>query len=352
MSCFLIVDLSNMMYRCLHSSSGPIDTRAGMALHITLNAIRSSWKKFKADHIVFCMEGKSWRYSYYPQYKAHRRVQDSLLSKKEKEDMEFFFNVYEQFSEFLSLKTNVTVLQCPVAEADDMIARWIQVHPTDQHIIVSSDRDFYQLLSENVKIYDGIKGWTISPTEVLDEKDNPAVTKKNITRIDKVTKKKTKETVKNTVDAPNPEYELFMKIVRGDASDNIMSAFPGVREKGTDKKPGIIQAFDDRFDKGFNWNNFMLQEWDKLIGMDENGEPIKERVRVIDEFKFNEKLIDLTKQPDSVKSEMDKTIERAIDKPKLSMVGVWFLKFADEMDLVNISKNPTDYANMLAASYK
>ena len=40
---------------------GDIDTKVGMALHITLNSIKKAWKDFDADHVVFCLEGPSWR---------------------------------------------------------------------------------------------------------------------------------------------------------------------------------------------------------------------------------------------------------------------------------------------------
>ena len=36
-----------------------------MALHITLNSIKKAWKDFDADHVVFCLEGRSWRKDYY-----------------------------------------------------------------------------------------------------------------------------------------------------------------------------------------------------------------------------------------------------------------------------------------------
>ncbi|MNY34036.1 hypothetical protein D3C86_1683470 [compost metagenome] len=153
------------------------------------------------------------------------------------------------------------------------------------------------------------------------------------------------------MEKPDPEYALFTKIIRGDASDNIMSAFPGVRENGSAKKPGIREAYDDRHARGFNWNNFMLQEWNKLVGADEDGNAITERVRVIDEFNFNKQLVDLTQQPLEVKHAMDEVIYTAVSKPKVSMVGVWFLRFTEEMSLFNIGKNPTDYAAMLSAPY-
>ena len=56
-------------------------------------------------------------------------------------------------------------------------------------------------------------------------------------------------------EAPNPEFMLFEKCMRGDTSDNVFSAYPGVRTKGTRNKVGLIEAFDDRQTKGFNWNN-------------------------------------------------------------------------------------------------
>jgi len=350
MSTYLIVDLNNMAHRMLHATQGTIDIKAGMALHVTLNSLRMSWRKFKADHIVFCLEGRSWRHSHYSQYKAQRKVQQAVLSKKEREDNEFFFGAFDIFMDFIRTKTNATVLQCPTAEADDMIARWIQNHPDDSHVIISSDRDFFQLLSPTVKMYDGVRGWTISTDGFFDDDDKPVVKKTNKTVVDK-NGKKIKKPHEEPMEKPDPEYALFTKIVRGDASDNIMSAFPGVREHGSSKKPGIREAYDDRKARGFNWNNFMLQEWDKLIGLDDQGNPITKRVRVLDEFNFNKKLIDLTQQPDDVKHEMDECIYTAVAKDKVSMVGIWFLRFTEEMNLFNIGKNPNEYAAMLSAPY-
>ena len=351
MSTYLIVDLSNMAHRMLHGTQGTIDIKAGMALHITLNALRSSWRKFKADHIVVCLEGKSWRYELYPQYKAQRKVLASTQTKKEREDNEFFFGTFDIFVNFLRERTNTTVLQCEVAEADDMIARWIQLHPDDDHIIISSDRDFFQLLAPNVKMYDGIRNWTIGLDGYFEDNGKPVVVKRNKKRKDKTSGKMITESTEIAMEAPDPEYALFVKIVRGDASDNVMSAYPGVREHGSAKKPGIREAFEDRNARGFNWNNFMLQEWDKLIGSDEEGNPETKRVRVIDEFNFNKKLVDLTEQPYEVKNAMDFAIADAVSKERKSMVGIWFLRFTEEMALINIGKSPNEYAAMLAAPY-
>ncbi len=351
MSTYLIVDLNNLAHRCLHGTQGDIDTKAGMALHITLNALRASWRKFKADHIVFCLEGRSWRKDFYTGYKAHRIVQQSTMTKKEREDNELFFGTFDVFMNFIREKTNCTVLKCDVAEADDMIARWTQLHPDDQHIIVSSDRDFFQLLSENVRMYDGVRGWTIGIDGYTDDDGKPVVVKRNQKILDKTTGKKITKPVEIKMEAPDPEYALFTKIIRGDSSDNIMSAYPGVRENGSSKKPGIKEAYDDRHSKGFNWNNFMLQEWNKLVGADDEGNAITERVRVIDEFKFNQKLVDLTQQPKEVITAIDTAIADSVVKKQVPMVGIHFLRFTEEMGLFTIGKNPNEYAQMLASGY-
>ena len=39
--------------------------------------------------------------------------------------------------------------------------------------------------------------------------------------------------------------------MRGDPSDNIFSAYPGVRTKGTKNKIGLTEAFEDRNSKGY-----------------------------------------------------------------------------------------------------
>jgi hypothetical protein len=43
--------------------------------------------------------------------------------------------------------------------------------------------------------------------------------------------------------------------MRGDPTDNVFSAYPGVRTKGSKNKVGLMEAYEDRNSKGFNWNN-------------------------------------------------------------------------------------------------
>jgi 5'-3' exonuclease len=321
-----------------------------MALHIILNSLRQVWKRFEADHIVVCLEGKGWRTAINPNYKKQRRDLEALRTPKEIADDQFYFTGMQAFANFLRDRTNTTILQHQLAEADDFIAHWISLHPTDTHIILSGDTDFYQLLSENVKMYDGVKGWLITTSEVLNEYNKPAKQKRTVKRKDK-DGRSVSTTEEVEVKPPAPEYELFKKIIRGDATDNIMGAFPGVRENGSAKRPGIVQAFNDRINKGYDWNQFMLSEWDKLIGVDDEGAPVMKRVRVTDEFKANQLLIDLSKQPDEIKDILSQTIEEATAKQPSPSVGVRFIQFTQRMALTAIGNSPNDYAKMLAAPY-
>lgn len=342
---YVLVDASNLFHRCKHATMGDAATKAGMALHICFNSLRQIWRKFDATHIVVALDKKSWRREVYPDYKAHRRVQEALKTKSEIEDDELYFGAMNHFVEFLKTRTNVTVLESVGCEADDFIARWIDLHPNDNHVILSGDSDFYQLLSDKVKIYDGVKGWTITTTQILDEKDKPAIKKRTVT--EKVTTlsgntKEKKSTETFSVEPPDPEYELFKKIIRGDSSDNIMSAKPGARENGSSKKPGIREAFEDRHGRGYDWTLFMQDEWE-----DHEGNTVK----VLDAYHRNKQLIDLREQPEEIKQLMDSVILESVQKIKKSGVGIWFLKFCDEMNLVNIAKHPTDYATFLQAPY-
>ena len=345
MTTYVLVDANNLFHRCKHVTMGDASTKAGMALQICFNSLRQLWRKFGADHIVVALDRSSWRKEVYPDYKAHRRVQDALKTKSEREEDELYFNAMKHFVEFLRVRSNVTILEAPGCEADDFIARWIDLHPSDNHIILSGDTDFYQMLSNNVTIYDGVKNWTITNKAVLDDNGKPATRKRNIvekveTKSGKI--KEQKKTVTLAVEAPDPEYELFKKIIRGDASDNILSAKPGVRENGSSKKPGIKEAFEDRHGRGYDWTMFMQDEWE-----DHEGNTVK----VIEAYKRNQTLIDLRMQPDNIKAIMDETIIDACQKPKKTGVGIWLMKFCEEMALVNIAKNPADYATILQAPY-
>ena len=94
----------------------------------------------------FFLEGRSWRKDIYAPYKRQRTEARAAQSPREAEEDRVFWETFDEFKGFITEKTNTTVLQHPRLEADDLIAGWIQSHPEDTHIIVSTDGDFAQLI--------------------------------------------------------------------------------------------------------------------------------------------------------------------------------------------------------------
>jgi 5'-3' exonuclease len=325
---YILVDTANTFFRARHVIRGDADIKLGMAFHITLNSIKKAWQDFNGSHVVFCLEGRSWRKDYYEPYKRNRSDARAALTPSEQEEDKLFWEAFDTFKDFIIEKTNCTVLHHPQLEADDLIAGWIQNHPESNHVIISTDSDFEQLIAPNVKQYNGISETTITHEGYFDTKGKSVVDKKT----------------QEPKSAPNPEWLLFEKCMRGDTSDNVFSAYPGVRTKGTSKKVGLLEAFEDRQTKGFAWNNLMLQRW-----VDHNG---KEH-RVLEDYERNKQLIDLSRQPNDIRAVIDETIDVAIKSNKsISQVGIRLMKFCNLFDLKKIADQAQSYAEPLNARYE
>ena len=315
----ILVDTANTFFRARHVIRGDTSEKIGMAIHITMNSIKKAWQDFDGSHLVICLEGRSWRKDHYAPYKRNRKEALQALTPQEKEENEVFWECYDDFTNFLKTKTNATVLQNPRAEADDLIARWIDKHPDNKHVILSTDKDSNQLVKETVKQYNGITQTTITHDGWFDAKGNPVIDKKT----------------KAPKGAPNIEWIIFEKSMRGDPSDNIFSAYPGVRTKGTKNKIGLTEAFSDRQAKGYVWNNLMLSKW-----VDPDG---KEH-RVLDDYERNKLLVDLHAQPEAIVEELDQTISQAKSENKnITQVGIRFMKFCAKYDLNKISEQAQLY---------
>lgn len=337
MATYILVDSLNMFMRSKHSVGGrDLDMRLGMSLHIMFSSIAKAWRDFSGDHVVVALEGRSWRKDENEFYKLNRKTQAAQRTEREVEEDALFMEAYTDFVNFLSEKTNVSVVRHPNAEADDIIASWIQNHPEDQHVIVSTDSDFIQLLAPNVKIYNGVTGVTIHHDRVLNDRgQNMEFSVKNDGKV-KVGKPDPDFT-------PEPDwyqFALFVKCIRGDAGDNVFSAFPGVRMRGTKNTTGIQDAYRDKQRSGYDYNNFMLQTW-----CDHNG--VEHRVK--DRYEENVRLIDLTAQPDWVKQGCREVITECVQKDKASQVGLHFMKFCAKWQLLKLSDRATEHAQYLNA---
>jgi len=329
MANYILVDTANTFFRARHVIRGDLTTKIGMALHISLNSVKKAWADFDGTHVVFCLEGRSWRKDFYEPYKRNRSEARSALTEAQQEEEKVFWETFDSFKDFVAEKTNCSVLHNPVLEADDLIAGWIQAHPKDNHVIISTDGDFAQLIAPNVKQYNGVSNTIITHEGYFDDKKKQPI-------IDKKTG--------NARLAPNPEYMLFEKCMRGDTSDNVFSAYPGVRTKGTRNKVGLVEAFEDKHTKGYNWNNMMLQRWVDHEGVEH---------RVLDDYNRNVTLCDLSAQPSNIRSVIDDTVNQAIQSPKaITQVGMKLMKYCAKWDLQRVSEQAQLYAEPLNGRYK
>ena len=326
---YVLIDTANMFFRARHTAFRASDPweKVGVALHTTLMSANKVVRRFEADHVVFALEGRSWRKDHYKPYKANRAVARAALTENEAEEDKMFWEAFDNLTKYLAERTNCSVLRCPTAEGDDIIARFIHLHPDDEHIVISSDTDFVQLLADNVKQYNGITDELITVNGIFDAKGRPVVDKKT----------------KEPKQIPDPAWLLFEKCMRGDTSDNVFSAFPGVRTKGTKNKVGLQEAFADRMTKGYNWNNMMLQRWTDHNGVEH---------RVLDDYERNRELIDLAHQPQAIKDTVDLAIIEQVSHKDIGQVGVRFMQFCGKFDLVKCSESADSFGRWMNETYK
>ena len=330
---FAIVDVNNLVHRSKHvvSSYESFDACVAMTLTILFGSLRKSYEKFGAEHCVACFDSYSWRKDVFADYKGDRERDDSPVKLEEREIIK---EVLIKLQEFLREHTNVTVLSAEGIEADDFIARWVQLHddPSFTHVIISADGDFKQLVRDGVELFNPIQNVLYTTDGVFfDDGNRPKKTQETVERHGQ----KWKIKYKKGTDIPEvvePEWELFEKCIRG-RKNNLRTAWPRV----TTKK--MRAAFDDR--GGPVWNDFINAIWGEADA--------RQSVRA--RYDFNRKLLDLRLQPPEVIEVMDLTINESIEKKKRTMVGAWFAKFCGKYRLVKLVDQAAPITRLLAAPY-
>ena len=143
-----LMDASAFIHRAFHairnlSTKGGRPTGAVYGFTATLLKLLKD-KKPDALAVVFDNREKGRRYDIYPEYKANRGPMD--------EDLQLQQEPIRQIVEALGLFS----LEKPGFEADDLIAAAARrfVAEDREVVIVSSDKDFYQLLSDRISMYD------------------------------------------------------------------------------------------------------------------------------------------------------------------------------------------------------
>ncbi len=308
----LVVDTSNLLFRVAsahgkYNTGGSAEDQAGLAMHMSLNTLKSFYRKVKPDQVAMAFEGQNnWRKEYTAsasavskrQYKANRVKDDSMIP---------FFELIKSFEGLARQHTSLVCLSHPRLEGDDVIAGYAQYYSAkgDEVIILSGDKDFIQLLK-------------LPGVSLMNPDDG-----------------KLRGTDKKTGERIDPEYFMFEKCIRGDAGDNVMSAYPRVRATK------IEQAFKDEYAR----TNLFNETWE--FSDPTTGE--KRTYRVGDLFTENELLMDLSKQPVDIRQIITETIEHeAVHHGQFSLFH--FQKFCAKFGLRKIADEAQHFIELFSSS--
>jgi DNA polymerase-1 len=155
----VLVDAANCLYRAFFALP-PLRAADGFptnALHGFAQMLRKVMREEAptAMAVVFDAPGPSFRRELYAAYKATRDAQP--------EDLTAQFPVAREIVE----ASGIPLLEVPGVEADDVIASLVEHAPEGAEVvIVSTDRDLMQLVSERVVLLDTMRDKRIGPAEV------------------------------------------------------------------------------------------------------------------------------------------------------------------------------------------
>lgn len=306
----LIIDANNILYRTFFAQINEAeDIVIGMCHHSALWSMNKYYREYPVDQIIMAFDSYSWRKAYtkdlsecvtYKKYKGTRRQN---LTPSQQAKLEKFDEHIAEFAKIMKEQTSILVLQDKYLEADDLIAGYIQARPDDEHILISSDKDYMQLLHKNkLVIIDPDSG---KPRSLKDWNDDP-------------------------------EYFMFEKCIRGDTSDNVMSAYPYLRSKRLEK------AYTDEYERQAIMNHEFEVEY-----TDADGILQKDKFLTSEVYDENLYLMSLEHQPEHIRNLITKSIDRSIEnKGKFNYVA--FLKFCGRYKLKNILDKIDNFVPMLA----
>ena len=155
----LLLDASNYIFRAYHATSArsgfesSLTTSAGMpvnALLVFTNMLRKLIRDLKPTHVACVLDApgaKATRQAEYPEYKKNRAETPPDLV------------VQLPFMRPIAKALGLTLIEEPGIEADDLIATLAKQAGAQgiEAVMVSSDKDLYQLLDQGVRLYDGMK---------------------------------------------------------------------------------------------------------------------------------------------------------------------------------------------------
>jgi len=170
----LVIDAMNMLIRSfsLLKAMNPDGTHIGGIVGF-LRSLGYVTRIFDPTRVIVVWDGKGGsgnRKNINPEYKAHRataRITHWGLYDTKEQEMEALIGQLFRVQEYLECLPIVQVTMDKL-EADDIIA-YIATNTNKKVTIVSSDKDFLQLINKNVEVYAPVKKKTYTKDNVQDE---------------------------------------------------------------------------------------------------------------------------------------------------------------------------------------
>jgi hypothetical protein len=318
----LVVDTANLLFRVAAAHGkynakpgGDPKEQAGLAMHMSLMALKAQYNRFKPDQVAITFEGGSnWRKSHTRGEREQAAVSGRLYKGNRVKDdsMIPYFELMDSFKQLASEHTSLVVLQHPLLEGDDCVAGYARKYSAlgDEVIVLSDDKDFVTLLQ-----LPGVK--LVRPDGTF-------------RGLDKVTKLPI-----------DPKFFMYEKAFRGDVGDNVLPAYPKVR---TTK----LQAAYDALQKGDTYlhSNLMNATWD--FTDPETG--ATRTFRVGDLYEENIILMDLVNgQPADIQELLEQTIDHAVvNHGTFSLFQ--FQRFCGKFSLKKIGDEVTNFIPLLSST--
>jgi len=297
---------ANQLYGLLHKS-----------LEKSVNNYRT-WYPF--NNIFFVSDSKaSWRKNLYSEYKANRKKDADI-------DWEFVYIAYDEFKQ--SLPKHIKILEQESIEGDDWI--WGIVKQSNKlgysNLIMSNDYDIKQLIDKSISD----KSWINIMSNEYFGKEKVFVPDSYEVYLDRLQSNRSNDIfnlddnaqlynflesfiLKRDINVVNNLESLFIKIVSGDKSDNINSAYQaktstgklrGIGDKGAKKLWDIyIKEFGD-----FKISDSDISENIADIILESKGMSINNLEKVSKAVRDNMLLTCLDFIPNDIKSIIDSKI--------------------------------------------
>jgi len=154
----IIVDLNQIMISNLMvqiNGRNAAELSEDLVRHMVLNSLRAHNKRFRKEYgemIIACDSGNVWRRKVFPNYKAGRKK----VREKSGHDWTTIFEIMSNIKAELKEHMPYKVIEIDTAEADDIIAVLVKKYIDQKILILSGDKDFIQLHTNNVKQYNPV----------------------------------------------------------------------------------------------------------------------------------------------------------------------------------------------------